>query len=180
LHARRFAQPAAVTHTREHVIARFIRFRPGWCNGKYLDESLCDTSVEPENWPISGDSCADVCCRVHDKCCGHSGDRSICNPQIVDCLSNCDKLSITCTVLGNPVLPPEIELAMWFVEKLGYCCGTPCSSAELVTLEHFMIERAAQTNSTRLKDWLPNIRAAAAAARASEEQLAHPARRAGP
>lgn len=65
-----------------------------------------------------------VCCRDHDKCCGH-GDRSTCNRMIVECLSACDKMSLTCTLDGVPVPAGGIEAAMDIVED--WCCGSPCS-----------------------------------------------------
>ena len=57
---------------------------------------------------------------------------------------------------------------MWFVEKLGYCCGTPCSASELLQLEQQMLAASLRSNST-VHQWLPGIRAAAeAAVRAAE------------
>lgn len=44
----------------------------------------------------------DLCCKAHDKCCGH-GDRKVCNDDIVACLNNCDDLSVTCTRDDIPV-----------------------------------------------------------------------------
>jgi hypothetical protein len=100
---------------------------PGWCNNKWLDESKCDISVEPEYHNLTGYSCADICCRHHDKCCGQNRHlQSNCNTEIVDCLSKCDPLSLTCTIYDFPILPSEIELAMHIVEH--WCCGEPCPS----------------------------------------------------
>mmetsp|Transcript_80039 Transcript_80039/g.222658 ORF Transcript_80039/g.222658 Transcript_80039/m.222658 type:complete len:145 (+) Transcript_80039:73-507(+) len=97
---------------------------PGWCDGTWLEEANCDDSVAPETHADTGASCADVCCRDHDKCCGH-GDRSTCNRMIVECLSACDKMSLTCTLDGVPVPAGGIEAAMDIVED--WCCGSPCS-----------------------------------------------------
>lgn len=98
---------------------------PGWCNNEWLDENKCDTSVEPEYHNLTGYACADICCRHHDKCCGQ--DRHLqhdCNTEIVNCLSKCDPLSLTCTIHELPILPSEIELGMSIVED--WCCGEPC------------------------------------------------------
>eukprot|EP00467_Chlorarachnion_reptans_P024579 CAMPEP_0114507988 /NCGR_PEP_ID=MMETSP0109-20121206/12333_1 /TAXON_ID=29199 /ORGANISM="Chlorarachnion reptans, Strain CCCM449" /LENGTH=141 /DNA_ID=CAMNT_0001686837 /DNA_START=100 /DNA_END=525 /DNA_ORIENTATION=+ len=98
---------------------------PGWCNGKWLAEADCDDSVAPETWSLTGPSCADSCCKMHDECCGHGSDRSVCNTKIVDCLGKCNKASVTCTLDGVPVPAGGIEAAMDIVE--GWCCGAPCS-----------------------------------------------------
>ena len=45
---------------------------PNWCNNKWLYEDKCDTSVEPEYHKLTGYSCADICCKQHDKCCGQN------------------------------------------------------------------------------------------------------------
>ena len=98
---------------------------PGWCNNKWLDENKCNTSVEPEYHNLTGYSCADICCRHHDKCCGHDKDLKYnCNTEIVKCLSNCNPASLTCTIYDLPILPSEIELGMHIVED--WCCGEPC------------------------------------------------------
>jgi hypothetical protein len=101
---------------------------PSWCNAEAIDESKCDDSVDPETWSATGVSCADACCKSHDICCGH-GDRTVCNTNLVDCLSNCNPLSATCTLHGVPVPAGGIEAAMGIVEN--WCCGSPCpGSAE--------------------------------------------------
>jgi hypothetical protein len=96
---------------------------PGWCNGEWLAEQDCDDSVEPETWSATGPSCADSCCRQHDRCCGHE-DRHSCNTDIVNCLAACDAASVTCTDDGVPVPAGGIELAMGLVES--WCCGSEC------------------------------------------------------
>ena len=123
------------------LIVPDLRFRlcgaycgPGWCNNIWLDENKCDTSVEPEHHQLTGYSCADICCKLHDKCCGQ--DKSLqqnCNNEIVDCLSKCDPLSLTCTFDGIPSIAGEIELGMGIVEN--WCCGTPCSKPKNNCLE---------------------------------------------
>ena len=109
-----------------------VRFRlcgaycgPGWCNNIWLDENNCDTSVEPERHKLTGYSCADSCCKLHDKCCGHDKHtQHNCNKEIVDCLSKCDPLSLTCTFDGIPTMAGEIEMGMGVVEN--WCCGSAC------------------------------------------------------
>ena len=63
---------------------------PGWCDAKFIKEGECDDSVAPAA------SCADKCCRDHDKCCGHDNDQSGCNKRIVDCLNHCDRNDHSC------------------------------------------------------------------------------------
>ena len=114
------------------LVYSFYRFKvcgaycgPGWCNNMWLDEDKCDTSVEPEHHKLTGDSCADSCCKHHDKCCGQEKIlQKICNKEIVNCLSKCDPLSLTCTFDNIPIITGSIELAMNIVEK--WCCGTFC------------------------------------------------------
>ena len=99
---------------------------PGWCNAEYLNEQNCDDSSAPETWWLTGESCADSCCKTHDTCCGH-GDRSVCNRNIVNCLDACDSYSLTCTLDMVPVSPAEISTAMGLIEN--YCCGSPCDES---------------------------------------------------
>ena len=103
---------------------------PGWCNNKWLDENKCDTSVEPEHHILSGYSCADICCKDHDKCCGQSKNlQKECNKKIVECLSKCNHLSLTCTFDNIPIPAGEIEVAMHIVEN--WYCGTPYSHEKI-------------------------------------------------
>ena len=98
---------------------------PYWCNNKWLSEDKCDTSVEPEYHKLTGYSCADECCKNHDKCCGQNKkNQKSCNKEIVDCLSKCNPLSLTCSLYFIPVPASTIEIAMDIVED--WCCGTPC------------------------------------------------------
>lgn len=99
---------------------------PNWCNNKWLSEDKCDTSVEPEYNKVTGYSCADTCCRYHDKCCGKGNktELKICNKEIISCLKKCHPLSLTCTLDYIPVPSGTIELAMDIVEN--WCCGRPC------------------------------------------------------
>ena len=98
---------------------------PGWCNDKWISEAKCDESTKPEYHFLTGYSCADLCCQKHDKCCGNQkNEQGDCNPKIVECLSQCNPLSLTCTNEGIPILAGEIEAAMDIVK--GWCCGTPC------------------------------------------------------
>jgi hypothetical protein len=98
---------------------------PGWCNNMWLDENICDTSAKPEHHILTGYSCTDSCCKIHDKCCGQNKTLQInCNTEIVDCLSHCNYLSLTCSNGKIPVLSGEIELVMDIVKD--WCCGSPC------------------------------------------------------
>jgi hypothetical protein len=101
---------------------------PDWCNGQVLDEAKCDDSAPVETHSLTGPSCGDSCCKMHDTCCGH-GERSTCNKAIVDCLAQCDKLSATCTLDGVPVPAGAIEAAMDIVED--WCCGERCPGEDI-------------------------------------------------
>jgi len=99
---------------------------PEWCNGEAVSESQCAASVKPS-------SPADDCCRLHDMCCGHSKDTSLCNTQIIECLSKLNPADLTCTgqspipffPVQVPVVPPVIEKTMGVIKD--WCCGEPCS-----------------------------------------------------
>jgi hypothetical protein len=54
---------------------------PGWCNGRELEEAMCDTTVKPDDSVLV----ADRCCQMHDHCCGH-GNRSTCNALLANCI----------------------------------------------------------------------------------------------
>ncbi len=98
---------------------------PNWCNNMWIQEKDCDESVEPEYHKVTGYSCADVCCKKHDKCCGQNKkNQKSCNKEIVKCLGKCNPLSLTCTLDFIPVPAGTIELAMDIVED--WCCGRPC------------------------------------------------------
>ena len=100
---------------------------PGWCNNKWLDEDKCDDSILPEFHKLTGYSCEDSCCRIHDKCCGQNKSLQItCNKEIVKCLSKCNPLSLTCTFYDIPVVPISVQTAMDIVDN--WCCGSPCPS----------------------------------------------------
>ena len=100
---------------------------PGWCNNQWLDEDKCDDSILPEFHKLTGYSCEDSCCRIHDKCCGQNKSLQItCNKEIVKCLSKCNPLSLTCTFYDIPVVPISVETAMDIVDN--WCCGSPCPS----------------------------------------------------
>ena len=123
---------------------------PGWCNGKWLDEGLCDESAPPESThpesthpesthpesthPESTHpefnnneySCSDYCCKKHDNCCGQNKSLQLsCNTQIVNCLSKCNKFSLTCTNRGIPIPAGIIKYSMSIIEN--WCCGTRCN-----------------------------------------------------
>jgi len=98
---------------------------PNWCNNMWLSEEKCDTSVDPEYHNLTGYSCADVCCKHHDNCCGKNIDnKKFCNKIIVDCLKKCNPLSLTCTLDYIPIPKDTIEIAMDIIED--WCCGSPC------------------------------------------------------
>lgn len=100
---------------------------PGWCNNKWLFEKDCDTSVEPEHHIITGDSCADTCCRLHDRCCGQDIHlQHSCNKDIVSCLSKCIPFSLSCTFGLTPMPAEDIEIAMFIVENK--CCSIDCEN----------------------------------------------------
>mmetsp|Transcript_709 Transcript_709/g.830 ORF Transcript_709/g.830 Transcript_709/m.830 type:complete len:177 (-) Transcript_709:315-845(-) len=101
---------------------------PDWCNNQNLDEARCDQSMRPQTWLITGPSCADSCCRSHDRCCGHGADRSICNREIVECLGRCNSRSLTCTRGSIPVPAGTIRAAMRIA--INWCCGGPCPGRE--------------------------------------------------
>ena len=103
---------------------------PGWCNGKWLDEGLCDESAPPESthpeFNNNEYSCSDYCCKKHDNCCGQNKSLQLsCNTQIVNCLSKCNKFSLTCTNRGIPIPAGIIKYSMSIIEN--WCCGTRCN-----------------------------------------------------
>lgn len=98
---------------------------PGWCNNMWIDENICDASIKPEYHNLTGYSCEDSCCRLHDICCGQEKSKqNNCNKEIVKCLSYCNQMSITCTIDKIPVIPFIVKTAMNIIED--WCCGTPC------------------------------------------------------
>jgi len=103
---------------------------PGWCNGQWLGETDCDDSSPVETWSATGQSCADLCCKAHDTCCGHEPPYRDCNKKIVACLSACNPASLTCTLDDVPVPAGGIEAAMDIVED--WCCGSPCDDDALL------------------------------------------------
>jgi len=99
---------------------------PGWCNAEYLAEDSCNDTATSES-----DSCADACCKVHDKCCGHttpSTGKRDCNTEIVACLKACDGHSNCTSQLGLEVPIWVITDGMQIAED--WCCGDPkCTNA---------------------------------------------------
>ena len=103
---------------------------PGWCGGEWEEEGpACDFDAGPEGWNLpKGISCADSCCKEHDRCCGAPGDISGCNRAIFSCMRACDQLTGTqCHMDGVPILPDAIAAVMGVFE--GWCCGSPCPSS---------------------------------------------------
>lgn len=94
--------------------------------------------MEPQQDPITGQpSCADSCCREHDRCCSIGGadiptellSTRECNRDMIRCLSNCNAVSAGCTQ-GTLIIPPAMILAaMGLVEN--WCCGMPCPSLSI-------------------------------------------------
>jgi hypothetical protein len=98
---------------------------PGWCNNMWLDEDKCDATFEPEHHKITGYSCEDSCCRLHDMCCGKGKiNQKPCNSELVNCLSKCNPFSLTCTIDEIPIIPFTIKTAMNIIDD--WCCGSPC------------------------------------------------------
>ena len=100
---------------------------PGWCNNKWLFENDCDTTVEPQHHDITGDSCADTCCQLHDRCCGQ--DKHLqhnCNRDIIACLSKCNPFSLSCTFGLIPIPAEDIEIGMSLVDNR--CCSSKCEN----------------------------------------------------
>ncbi|KAJ1461450.1 hypothetical protein M885DRAFT_611721 [Pelagophyceae sp. CCMP2097] len=96
---------------------------PGWCDNDWVDEGECTESRPVERGLLGGPSCADSCCKAHDRCCG-GGDESQCNSEILACLDECDGADPSCTRHGVPVSPNVIGAVMGLVED--WCCGHPC------------------------------------------------------
>ena len=107
-----------------------------WCNAQISPECAhpntitgvsCNKTRDDCSELVQADgSCADSCCKTHDKCCG-SLNREVCNDIIISCLERCesgqyDKCKHPGT--GVPVHPKVILYAM----KLNPngCCGTRC------------------------------------------------------
>ena len=106
---------------------------PGWCAGEYSPECSEEqgagckkrSSDCQEKGPTDG-SCADACCRQHDKCCGSDDERQ-CNSNFYDCLWSCPSNDI-CTDGQGGVSP----LLIWQGMELfaGDCCGHSCSGKD--------------------------------------------------
>ena len=90
---------------------------PGGCNNNWIPEAQCD-----DDFPTL--ACSDLCCRDHDICCGHASDLTICNSNLVECLSYCQPFATSCKYDGVPVPPIVIADAMKIV--INWCCGSPC------------------------------------------------------
>ena len=106
---------------------------PHWCAGMDISETDCDDKKNPETWSSTGTSCADACCKTHDICCGHSVNTSACNTVIIQCLRDCNPLSLSCTRYGIPVPAGMIEIGMDIVKD--WCCGSPCTTTSMQKLE---------------------------------------------
>lgn len=62
-----------------------------------------------ETMPSDG-SCADECCKAHDRCCG-SADRTPCNDAIIRCLKDCRHGSAKSCHRGMVPVPVDVILA---------------------------------------------------------------------
>jgi hypothetical protein len=103
---------------------------PGWCNNGWMKEGICDESMSPVMWKPNVPSCADACCQMHDRCCGHREDQRGCNKAITQCLNGCNPLDVSCGGIPSG--------AVWAGMKIveSYCCGSPCGgSNNLTTVE---------------------------------------------
>ena len=104
---------------------------PNWCNNMWLPEDKCNTTVLPEYHYLTGYSCADSCCQKHDRCCGKNRKfQTMCNTNLVNCLSRCNPLSLTCTRNNIPFPAGIIEATMDVLEH--WCCGEPCPNSMLM------------------------------------------------
>ena len=104
---------------------------PGWCNNMWLSEDKCNTTALPEYHSLTGYSCADLCCQLHDRCCGKSQIfQTMCNTNFIKCLSECNPLSLTCTRYNIPFPTGIIELGMDIVKA--WCCGEPCKKSDSI------------------------------------------------
>ena len=97
-----------------------------YCGGNAISRaSDCDWDAPPES--LVGDTCADECCKKHDSCCWTRDDISDCNSEMVDCLTECNPMDITCL---NGVVPiPTPVLAGAMTAFSGWCCSVPCQDA---------------------------------------------------
>lgn len=96
-----------------------------WCSKTKINETMC---VKTRVWggPTDG-SCADSCCRIHDKCCGDGANRQSCNAALVNCLSatSCYK-----TICGAVVWAAMKTVSSW-------CCGRFCSPHLIARMNEF-------------------------------------------
>ena len=74
-------------------------------------------------------SCADGCCKLHDKCCG-SSDRSPCNAAIIKCLQGCPQGTEPGKTCMNGILPVPVFTILAAMEiNTGDCCGGSCDNS---------------------------------------------------
>eukprot|EP00656_Telonema_subtile_P019225 TRINITY_DN2049_c0_g1_i1.p1 TRINITY_DN2049_c0_g1~~TRINITY_DN2049_c0_g1_i1.p1 ORF type:complete len:187 (+),score=36.42 TRINITY_DN2049_c0_g1_i1:94-654(+) len=107
---------------------------PSWCSGKATPEcgdiegSGCVQSASDcdESGPTDG-SCADMCCKHHDSCCG-STDRTKCNDAIISCLKACPSgPGSEGKVCYDGDLPVPVDAILVAMElNPSECCGTSC------------------------------------------------------
>ena len=129
---------AKPTHTFDHICGNYCG--GSWCNAKILGESKCDYTVPPADDPNKPGtpSCADACCRGHDRCCGQ-GDRATCNTIFVQCLNECSEDNCPCVAGGDDGCFDTFTISKTFKTSLikstfkyllndGYCCGSRCPS----------------------------------------------------
>ena len=93
----------------------------------YTVDYYFDNNIIDADWSeiLITDEFADSCCKIHDECCGQDKkNQKSCNKKIVNCLKDCNPLSLTCTLDFIPVPAGTIEIAMDIIED--WCCGTPC------------------------------------------------------
>jgi hypothetical protein len=103
---------------------------PDWCNGRVLAEQDCD--VDDGSSVADPLYVADLCCREHDRCCGH-GNRSTCNGALIQCIQGHRGLQENQDhwfLCGNDKWASgtiaEFFEAMGLLTGGSMCCGTLC------------------------------------------------------
>eukprot|EP01125_Pyxidicula_operculata_P006598 TRINITY_DN2278_c0_g2_i1.p1 TRINITY_DN2278_c0_g2~~TRINITY_DN2278_c0_g2_i1.p1 ORF type:complete len:146 (-),score=26.01 TRINITY_DN2278_c0_g2_i1:132-569(-) len=107
---------------------------PTWCAAEVIAESDCVAEGVWGTVPSESGSCADACCRLHDRCCGEGTDRPACNQAIVQCIQDNSCYTSVCGA--------AVWLAMKTVEN--WCCGSACPTELMAELEKNMTLRWGQ------------------------------------
>jgi len=88
---------------------------PGFCSGQQIATSQCLFEAEPT-------SCADACCREHDRCCD-TEETGSCNREMVQCITACGA-GDTCDLNGIAIPNALVVGAMRLMSD--WCCDKPC------------------------------------------------------